>query len=588
MTSQPSASRVTSAPALPRGAACLPCRRGKMRCDGVRPVCGQCSSKGKADDCEYTGDVQGLTRIQLMEENIALLEARIRELEDPAQDLSVRLHSLVGPAAPEQVQLLPAIVPMEAPQAGHLQSANEHLPAPTVAEPTAPQVNSLIHAFIPHATQLGFFLNIPRFLQAIENTNLSNSPMAHPFGPLYDPLLGTVCLWGARLSSDEELRKYEDYLTGRSVGLLSSSILNTSRIAWTQEQAIIAIIQAEILLANYFFFMGRLLEGRYHCGAAAALCVSCRLNALTSPSQSLTHVPTGGIDTLVGLPGMTAPLDAVTLGERVNAFWTVYSLDTVWAIALGSASSLGESAGTAAANRPNMEILTPWPMRMVDCEEGHRVVFNSTDTPITTLLNDINYEFPTTSPLALRAQAATLFSHASKLASRYVNVISPAESNTFWNEFNRLDSLVARFIGSLPPVVNPNGNELDALEILVASTLARVAAIQLHHQFSGNRQAPSLRDTCVQHAQMVAAAVQTVGQQVRILDPIMAVMLTSVCQVFVSEISTQSSSGQAGSQEYITALTTSLDAVVHLLTELGTVCPLMNSQAKQIIEYQNR
>lgn len=48
-----------------------------------------------------------------MEENIALLEARIRELEDPAQDLSVRLHPLVGQAVPEQVQLLPAMVPME-------------------------------------------------------------------------------------------------------------------------------------------------------------------------------------------------------------------------------------------------------------------------------------------------------------------------------------------------------------------------------------------------------------------------------------------------------------------------------------------
>ncbi len=70
---------------------------------------------------------------------------------------------------------------------------------------------------------------------------------------------------------------------------------------------------------------------------------------------------------------------------------------------------------------------------------------------------------------------------------------------------------------------DPNENDPDALEILVASTLARVAAIQLHHRFSGNQQALSLRDTCVQHAQMVAAAVQTVGQEVKILDPIMAV-----------------------------------------------------------------
>lgn len=79
-----------------RGNACLACRRRKMvsitfslflpqphctqRCDGARPVCTQCLTRNRADDCEYTTG-QGPTRSQLLEENIALLETRIRELE---------------------------------------------------------------------------------------------------------------------------------------------------------------------------------------------------------------------------------------------------------------------------------------------------------------------------------------------------------------------------------------------------------------------------------------------------------------------------------------------------------------------------
>ena len=57
-----------------------------QRCNAARPFCIQCYNKGKPDDCEYPGDIQGLTRTQMLEENIALLEARIRELENPAED----------------------------------------------------------------------------------------------------------------------------------------------------------------------------------------------------------------------------------------------------------------------------------------------------------------------------------------------------------------------------------------------------------------------------------------------------------------------------------------------------------------------
>lgn len=69
-----------------------------QKCDGARPVCGQCTAKRRPDDCEYTTG-QGLTRSQMLEENIALLETRIRELENRDTSApSVRL--MAAPQAP--------------------------------------------------------------------------------------------------------------------------------------------------------------------------------------------------------------------------------------------------------------------------------------------------------------------------------------------------------------------------------------------------------------------------------------------------------------------------------------------------------
>ena len=78
-----------------------------QRCDGNQPVCGQCRSKGRDEDCEYT-TAPGLTRTQLLEENIALLEARIRELENPEEGTSIKLHdpcasTALRPTQPERV-----------------------------------------------------------------------------------------------------------------------------------------------------------------------------------------------------------------------------------------------------------------------------------------------------------------------------------------------------------------------------------------------------------------------------------------------------------------------------------------------------
>ena len=63
-----------------------------QKCDGNKPACGRCLANNRPDDCEYATGAE-VTRSRLLEENIALLEARIRELENPGETPpSVQLH----------------------------------------------------------------------------------------------------------------------------------------------------------------------------------------------------------------------------------------------------------------------------------------------------------------------------------------------------------------------------------------------------------------------------------------------------------------------------------------------------------------
>ncbi|KAF9500741.1 hypothetical protein BDN71DRAFT_1043146 [Pleurotus eryngii] len=65
---------------LLRGKACTNCRKRKIRCDGDRPICGQCTRATRlGDPCEYIDPTR--TRTQILEDTIADLNARIEELE---------------------------------------------------------------------------------------------------------------------------------------------------------------------------------------------------------------------------------------------------------------------------------------------------------------------------------------------------------------------------------------------------------------------------------------------------------------------------------------------------------------------------
>lgn len=218
-----------------------------------------------------------------------------------------------------------------------------------------------INAFIPYAPQLGFFLSVTRFVQ------LAYLPTGQR-EPLTESLVSAVCLWGSHLSKGTSINAFESRLLSKAIQDVSTSLFLAN--SGDRGHAILGVIQAEVLLANYFFALGRFLEGKYHCSAAASLAITCRLNTLGLPLAADARAGLGmGLvrGSYAGFAAASAD-DSVDQGERVNAFWAVYVLDKCWSVALGSPSSISESSTSST------RISTPWPLTMAQYEKVRCIV----------------------------------------------------------------------------------------------------------------------------------------------------------------------------------------------------------------------
>ena len=281
-------------------------------------------------------------------------------------------------------------------------------------------IHSSFNTFIPFSTSLGFFVHVHRLRHAIQ------LPFGDPRRAQLTPaLLNAIYLWGAHLSTTPNIRAYESVFLDRVTSALSSSVREPS-------PAIVNLIQAEVLVSNYFFCTSRFLEGRYHCSAAVALTLSSRLTKVRSsadpgPALGSRNFPHAREYTL------PPPRDAVEEGERIRGFWFVYSLDKTWAVALGSPPHFNG----------NSRVDTPWPLEMAQYEavsqwvwhcgyrvsDAHWMRFAQGGMPqgFRTALTVDNFVAgggaspvsPADSRLSLRAKAATLFERATHLSSQW-------------------------------------------------------------------------------------------------------------------------------------------------------------------------
>ena len=201
-----------------------------------------------------------------------------------------------------------------------------------------PVLNALcshrVSIFVSHASQVGFFLNLARFLDIIYLPDVTVRRRV-----LSCALLDVVLLWGAHLSSNDTIKAHESTFLTRAV----KSVLEALPLISSRQHNAVHVIQAEVLLANYFFCQARSLEGTYHCSAAVALALSCRLN-LQRGSPQIGGSPSGFI--------LAPASDAIEEMERTNAFWAAFILDRTWTVASGPLPNDVFSG---------LQISAPWP-----------------------------------------------------------------------------------------------------------------------------------------------------------------------------------------------------------------------------------
>ncbi|KAF9260867.1 hypothetical protein L218DRAFT_962206 [Marasmius fiardii PR-910] len=253
---------------LSKGEACLVCRHRKIKCDGIRPICGPCAASVPSH-CKYEGESEQRT----LKEQISAMEDRINQLQSSrGMTLHHPYNPETGPASALNLRELPTEVR-----------------------------RGLLRSFIPHSTEFCFFLHGSRFQSSSEEPSLA--------------LTSAIYLMGAYFSPDKELSALQPEL-------LNQALRESARgLSSNHSHKVLHTIQAEVLLAQYLFLQGRHLEGKYRISTATSIVLGAGFHKIRSDQQQFP--PRSGM-------ALPPPRDATEEVERVNALWAVVILNNCW------------------------------------------------------------------------------------------------------------------------------------------------------------------------------------------------------------------------------------------------------------------
>ncbi|KAF9264589.1 hypothetical protein L218DRAFT_231018 [Marasmius fiardii PR-910] len=541
--------RSSSSKPLKRGKACLTCRFLKIKCDGARPICGPCQRHPKDDPCEYA-DGPGRSRTRVLEDTVSRLEARLREYENPDETPSMALHNPYSTAPSEarglhlSVPSIPfpkgepisshaspsspfaSLSPMSAPSppSGSSTISSTHTLSSRSAgteseEPSLSVIRKLLDTFFAYSSIFGFFLDSTRFYSSA----LIQKPPGDPSRPT-SGLLRTVYLLGTHLSTALQSTEAQP---GREHSMLILALRETATdLTTTHPKRLIHTIQAETLLSYYFFRTGNIIEAKRHASSAASLVLACGFHRVHSTSSSTWGSSSSTV--AVGPSGST-PLpesrDSVEEGEKINGFWTVFTLYRNLAAAVNSSSDV-----CGVFDAPGLQVDAPWPLDMESYKEG--VLPPAGTSTVWNYLNHVpshNEEYERSADTFV-AKTSILFHQAVFLASQY----NP-DSQGFIAAFQSLNHLLETTRAQLSPPPNDITNTTRSLCLSYA--LLHGATIKLHSIFSYSD--ATSRQACVDAAKAMFRTQGSGGvdmQRLGCVNPIMGTLWTLGCQVLIEEV----------------------------------------------------
>ncbi|OBZ75980.1 Nitrogen assimilation transcription factor nirA [Grifola frondosa] len=497
---------------LQRGMACLCCRKRKMKCDGARPVCLQCSKANRAAECQYY-EKKRTSRTQILQTKIAKLEARLRELESEHSESSASSSSQSPPSqsgftmedpqpststsAPLQASSLSTAFdenyfstdvfsefsaedltfPLFDPVQSHVSWPGGTLDIPAILDEASTSANSfmsvapnfphassnwwenndifcenkqtLLDIFFSHRQQCAFDVHEGRFRASLL---LPTSQQPHP------AVVDAIFLLACYFSRSPPLAELESHFLKSSLKGIADALQHSDRI--------INVLQASCLIAVYFFSRGRTMEGYYHSSIAARLAVGLGLHQIRSNEWFQYQFALAGYQQEAASPLKAAvplapPLDAIEYAERVAAFWQIFAVDRSWSVATGLPTALPDD------DHPRARIETIWPIPIPDIppESGGNAV----------LSREANL-FGSTSTTTLRVKAIALFERTTRFS------VAPMQDEKYWYEHRSLEMSLVQFSANLPSLGGGFQSPFTTTDVDLVNvhTLMHAATIQLH------------------------------------------------------------------------------------------------------------
>ncbi|CAK5265903.1 unnamed protein product [Mycena citricolor] len=539
---------------LQRGKACLRCRKRKMRCDGAKPACQQCSRAKKGDACEYD-DGKSKTRTQILRETIVRLEHRVRELEDPEYlspavalfDPHIRGFSESPPSSSyDSAEASFSHSPFPSDSAHSPEGSwcnNAVSPSPPLFSPELffpdpePQFQPpmdlaimLLEIFSPHRHQCGLEIQTG---ELIDSLNRPSHEQRHP------ALMSAIFLWACFISRPELLSQHEEHYLALA--------LDAVRDGLREGDSIVDIIRASCILSSYFLANGRLVEGNYHASAAAAMAVQCGLHTNAAAASDSDWFLDAGDELKPYKIDMKR-------GERILAFWQVYNLDRCWSVVLRKPVVI-----------PETSINCPWPR---DVAEYHGSALNNSvdfQTIKSFLEGDVSDDGYSMG--ALRSKASALFERAASLSVNWDSGMKSTE----------LELAISSFITTLPSLHSSLDPE-DKHLLIAVHTLAHTALISLHDRLASND--PVSYEQCSHAARACCAIITQLSEtDFAYLDPILGHCWTSVAEVLLREIMTVNASWPPVSSD---SIRNDLASVLYAMDSLSAKFPILGIAATKI------
>ncbi|KAF8322027.1 hypothetical protein DL93DRAFT_2223639 [Clavulina sp. PMI_390] len=296
---------------LAKGGACLPCRKLKMRCDGIKPICSRCERLAK--DCTYpSGLARRLPLTQTLEARALELETLVNQLKLSAEyDLGLaagRLRERVGRLGVVSVRETPPIVKYELDPTRW--AGLKELPSPLSL--------ALIEQFLPYRAYFFFFMDVTYFRRCL------SLPPCHP--DAIHPCLLNACYLGACSWSGGRWTYLEPYFVNRTRYFLNQSLMYADRISH--------FLWASVLLGCYFTKERRLAECLAVVGSATRFAMACGLDLPSTPTSDGAS-PSSGSESL-----LPPPKNSDEAIDRTRLAYSIYIADQALPTMCGCPSTL--------------------------------------------------------------------------------------------------------------------------------------------------------------------------------------------------------------------------------------------------------